>query len=259
MEHSYGNTANGYIPIWWKICHFRRPYTNVSSLSYPFPPRPTIAGLLGAILGIQKDKVAETFGVENLKVAVSIEKRIKTITYVTNFRQDGVGGIDYSIKRPQKGWKPKELKNVPPYNEATQIPMELLRSPSFLIYVHLTDDKLFKDLLFRLKTKQFVYTPCLGLSEFFACIEYVNDKIAIPLAPGEYEIKSVIAKQDCLLLREKLEAERHQIQELKVPYLGTAKREFTYKRYLVNMIPEPLPVNMKLNAYKVDDTAISFM
>ena len=119
-----------------KYAHFRRPYTNVSSLSYPFPPRPAIAGLLGAILGVRKDKVAEVFGDKKLKVAVSIEQQIKTVTHVTNFRQDGVGGIGYTIRRPPKGWKPKELKNVPPYNEATQIPMELLRSPSFIIYTY---------------------------------------------------------------------------------------------------------------------------
>ena len=81
-----------------KYAHFRRPYTNVSSLSYPFPPRPTMAGLLGAVLGVQKDKVAEVFNDKRLKIAVVIENQIKTITHVTNFRQDGIGSISYSIK-----------------------------------------------------------------------------------------------------------------------------------------------------------------
>lgn len=242
-----------------KYAHFRRPYTNVSSLSYPFPPRPTISGLLGAILGIQKNKVAETFDNEKLKVAVAMETQIKTITHVTNFRQDGVGGIDYSIKKPKKGWKPKELKNVPPYNEATQIPMELLRSPSFLVYIYLSDDRLFEELFSRIKTGRYVYTPCLGLSEFLSSVEYVGYKDAIQLDPGEYEIKSVIAKEECVLVKEKLEADRHQIQELKVPYIGTAERKFTYRRYLVNMVSEPIPVRTNVNVYKVGNTIVSFM
>ena len=242
-----------------RYAHFRRPYTNVSSLSYPFPPRPTIAGLLGAILGVQKDEVAETFSERNLKVSAAIEKHIKTVTHVTNFRQDGIGGIDYSIKKPKKGWKPKGLKNIPPYNEATQIPMELLRNPSFLIYVHLDDNNTLSELVSRLKTNRYVYTPCLGLSEFLASVEYVADGNAIKMEAGEYEIKSVIAKDDCILLKDRLKAEKHQVQELKAPYLGTATREFTYKNYLVNMMPESLPVKMKAAVYRIGDTVISFL
>ncbi len=242
-----------------RYAHFRRPYTNVSSLSYPFPPRPTISGLLGAILGIQKEKVADNFNNDKLKVAVSIEKPAETSTHVTNFRQDGVGGIDYIIKKPAKGWKPKEIRNIPPYNEATQIPMELLRHASFLVYVHLADDKTSNELYSRLKTSRYFYTPCLGLSEFLANIEYVASGDAFELGPGEYEVKSVIAKEHCILIKEKLLSGRHQIQELKAPHLGTAKREFTYRRYFVNMIPEPLPVMMKVNVYNMKDTIFSFL
>lgn len=242
-----------------KYAHFRRPYTNVSSLSYPFPPRPTIAGLLGAILGIQKDKVAEIFDNKNLKAAVAIEKQIKTITHVTNFRQDGVGGINYAIKKPKKVWRPNKPKNIPPYNKATQIPMELISNPSFLVHIHLANKQMFNELLSRIKTERYVYTPCLGLSEFLASIEYVDYKDAIPLEPGEYEVRSVIAKEECVLVREKLKPKKHQIQELKAPHLGTAKREFIYRRYLANMVSEPLPVRMKVNAYKISNTIISFI
>ena len=35
-----------------KLAHFRRFYTNSSSLSYPVPPAPTLRGLLGAALGL---------------------------------------------------------------------------------------------------------------------------------------------------------------------------------------------------------------
>lgn len=85
-----------------KYGHFRKPYSNVSSLSYPFPPRTALSGLLGAILGVQKAEVPLRFDEKNLKVAVEIERPIKTITHVTNLRQDSAGGIDYSIKRSKR-------------------------------------------------------------------------------------------------------------------------------------------------------------
>ncbi|MFB6273400.1 MAG: CRISPR-associated protein Cas5 [Salinibacter sp.] len=44
-----------------KFAHFRRFYTNSSSLSYPVPPPPTIAGLLGAALGLNPDEYRDVF------------------------------------------------------------------------------------------------------------------------------------------------------------------------------------------------------
>ena len=154
--------------------HFRKPYSNVSSLTYPFPPRTALAGLLGAVLGITKEKVADTFNEDKMKIAVSIEREIKTITHVTNLRQDSSGQVSYSIKIPKKDWKPKQLTNIPDSNKPAQIPMELLRNPSFLIYVSLSERM--DELKSRLENKRYVYTPCMGLSEFLAGLQYIPHK-----------------------------------------------------------------------------------
>lgn len=241
-----------------KYGHFRRPYSNVSSFSYPFPPRTAIAGLLGAILGVNKDKVSETFNEKLLKVGVAIDKEIKTITHVTNFRQDSSGDVDYSIKIPKKNKAPKALKRVPESNTATQIPMELLREPTYLLYVSLIDSM--DKLVSRIKSERYVYTPCMGLSEFLAGVEYVSEGMVEPLEPEEREISTVIRKEDCSLLMDRIKPENgDNIQELKVPYLGTPDRTFTYKHYLLNRIPKPLPVKMKGTSYKFKDKVITFL
>jgi CRISPR-associated protein Cas5h len=150
--------------------HFRKPYSNVSSFTYPFPPRTAIAGLLGAILGVPKEKVAGNFDESKMKVAVAIEKKIKTITHVTNLRQDSSGKVDYSIKRPRTDWPPKPLKRIPDWNKPINpYPMELVRNPSYLLYVSLNDKM--SELTSRLKNERYVYTPCLGLSEFLAGLQ----------------------------------------------------------------------------------------
>jgi len=41
--------------------------------------------------------------------------------------------------------------------------------------------------------------------------------------------------------------------------LGTANRTFTYKRYLLNMVPKPLPVQMKVTSYQFGDKVITFL
>ncbi len=244
-----------------KYGHFRKPYSNVSSLTYPFPPRPAIAGLMGAVMGIKKDDVPEMFDENNMKAGVEIENRIKTVTHVTNFRQYSSGDISYSVKPQTKAKLSKPLKNVPKSNKATQIPMELLRNPSYILYINLTNEKKMEELKTRIAHKRFVYTPCMGLSEFLAELELLPDwRTANLMDPGENEISTVITKDDCSLLFNKIRSEKnYNIQELSVPHLGNKDRRFTYKKYIFNLMSSPLPVNMNGKMYQINDKNITFL
>lgn len=53
-----------------KFAHFRKFYTNSSSLSYLVPPRTVIEGMVAAILGFERDSYYDMFSAENLLVAV---------------------------------------------------------------------------------------------------------------------------------------------------------------------------------------------
>lgn len=237
--------------------HFRKPYSNVSSLTYPFPPRTAIAGLLGAILGIPKDKVATYFDSNKLKVAVAIEEEILTITHLTNLRQDSSGRVHYSIKCPENDWKP-ELSTVHDWNKVARIPRELLRKPSYIIYTSIIHDM--HELASRIKNERCFYTPSMGLSEFLAKIEFISEGLAIPLDPGEYDISTVIPKDDCSLSLSRLNIEKeHQLQEVKAPSTVTIDRRFVLRSYLFNMFPEPLPVRMHVSPYRFEDKIISFL
>ncbi len=240
-----------------KYGHFRKPYSNVSSLSYPFPPRTALAGLLGAILGVPKAEVPLKFDYRNLKVAVEIEKPIKTITHVTNLRQDSAGGIDYSIKR-SKRTKKSDLKNIPDWNKAALIPQEILRFPSYIIYVSMKDNM--SELISRIETKRFVYTPCMGLSGFLAELDYISKGFGQPLDPGQYNVSTVTDKDYCSLSLDWLNnAEDKHVLEVRAPYLGSPDRIFTYKRYLLNMFSKSLPLKMTDNIYRFENKTISFL
>lgn len=242
-----------------KYGHFRKPYSNVSSFSYPFPPRTALAGLLGAIMGIPKEKVAEKFAENKMKVAIEIENEILTTTHVTNLRQNSSGQVNYSVKRPKTDWVPKIPKNIPDYNKPVNpYPMEILRQPSYLVYVSLVDSM--DELVSRLKTERYVYTPCMGLSEFLAGLEYLSEGIAKPLETTEIKISTIISKNDCSFSIDALMSEDgHNIQELTVPYIGTPDRTFTYKRYLADLTSKPIPVQMKTPSFKFEDKFITFL
>ena len=60
-----------------KFAHFRKFYTNASSLSYLIPPRTVIIGLIASILKIPRDEYYDIFNEENLKVSVCIPKNLE--------------------------------------------------------------------------------------------------------------------------------------------------------------------------------------
>ena len=52
--------------IWGEYGYFRRGYTTTSTVSYPFPSRTTIAGLVSSILGLERDSYYDIFSKENI-------------------------------------------------------------------------------------------------------------------------------------------------------------------------------------------------
>ncbi|MBU0711191.1 CRISPR-associated protein Cas5 [bacterium] len=67
--------------IFFKLCgkfaHFRKFYTNSSSLSYLVPPRTVVIGLLASILKIPRDEYYEIFSEDRCKISVSVSPGIE--------------------------------------------------------------------------------------------------------------------------------------------------------------------------------------
>lgn len=146
-----------------KMAHFRKYYTNSSSLSYYFPPRTTINGLIAGIIGLKRDTYYEIFSKDKAFVSVAIKSKLRKIMQVVNYI-----------------WaeNPKQLNLSA--GQHTQIPVEIVLPEdlnSMIVYriffYHINQD-LLNQLLERVKNKRFVYPPYLGISEFLANIEYVD-------------------------------------------------------------------------------------
>lgn len=71
-----------------KFAHFRKFYTNASSLTYSIPPRTVVCGLVASILMYPRDSYYEILSSENLGVAISVpvgtlfRKQFYTMNYV---------------------------------------------------------------------------------------------------------------------------------------------------------------------------------
>ncbi|HHV37802.1 MAG TPA: CRISPR-associated protein Cas5 [Candidatus Cloacimonetes bacterium] len=73
-----------------KFAHFRKFYTNASSLTYSIPPRTVVCGLIASILMYPRDSYYDALSSENLGVAIrlphgtSLRKQFHTLNYVGN-------------------------------------------------------------------------------------------------------------------------------------------------------------------------------
>ena len=172
------------------MAHFRKFYTNSSSLSYLFPPRTVVAGIIAGILGLpserfSKDKTKiyyELLNKNNCFIGLGLKSKIRKIMQTVN----------YSFTKTQN--------NQILFGKPTQIPVEILLDYQFgneityRIYFSCSDgnENLYNDLKNIIKDDKFNYPPYLGISEFLATTKYVNETEIIPdKTTNNIEISSV--------------------------------------------------------------------
>ena len=130
------------------IAHFRKFYTNSSSLSYLIPPRTALVGLIAAVLGIERDTYYGMFSEEKLKIGVRLNRPVRRILQTLNYL---------------KATSLNEWLNP---KEHTQIPFELLtadKGVSYRVYVAMPEmDELLEELGTRIREHRYYYTPYLG-------------------------------------------------------------------------------------------------
>lgn len=142
-----------------KFAHFRKFYTNSSSLSYSIPPRTAIAGLLAAIMGYERDSYYDIFSRKNLNVAVKKEKGVRKVMQTLNYI------------------KATSSKNILEPSEHTQIPTEIIigdEGACYTIYINHKDKNIMDELEYRIKNNKYVFAPYLGAAPFNCVLSFVE-------------------------------------------------------------------------------------
>ena len=162
------------------MAHFRKYYTNSSSLSYLFPPRTVVVGLIAGLLGLpserhtkEKEKAYyEKFGNERCLVAVSVRTKVRRMMQKVNY-----SATDDFPKTPAK----LVLKMMGGEIGHTQIPLEILlpEDTNEIIYrvyfFHADEKEVYAKLKEGLEKQKFAFPPYLGLTEFLASIDYIGE------------------------------------------------------------------------------------
>ena len=140
---------------------FRKFYTNSSSLSYPFPPRSTLAGLIAGLMGYERDSYSEDLGLEQCKIAVSVRTSVRRVMQTVNYLMT------------------KSPSDFDGSAGGTQIPVEWIfpeiDNPKlrYRIYVTHEDRDWLEKLNTLLITDTWIYPPYLGMSECLAHVAHV--------------------------------------------------------------------------------------
>ncbi len=155
--------------------HFRKYNTTTSPLTYSIPTRTAIAGILGAILGMEREirdgvypegaePVQEFFSKERSDIAVQIMRPVKKENI--GFNLINTKTTFYDLTRAGR----------------TQIEFELVKDVHYRIYLSMADEQKFEELTERIQNKQHHFTPYLGLAQFTAQIDFIQRATATKVA-----------------------------------------------------------------------------
>ncbi|MEW5801424.1 MAG: type I-B CRISPR-associated protein Cas5b [bacterium] len=168
-----------------KLAHFKKFYTNSSSLTYDFPPPTVVRGVIGAILGIEKDNYYDFLSPERTMISVSVQQPVRKIMQTINYVRTNKN--DFS--------SPKSILvrflrgSRVPY----QVPLEVVLSSeegnslTYRIYFKHADEAVMRSLKHQLASDYSIYPLYLGISEFIAGFHYRGEK--------KYDMKKGMAEK----------------------------------------------------------------
>lgn len=161
--------------------HFKKPYTTTSPLTFSFPPKPSLAGILGAIIGIEKNRVHSVLKDGEYEVGLRIVNPVSKTRIATNL-------VD-----TKKSFYNIEVRN--------QIRFEVLKNPRYKIYFKANSGDAAKnmEILFNnMRERKPYFTVSLGLSQMlcnFSMPEIIDGKY-IGEVIKNVEIDSVLIKNN---------------------------------------------------------------
>lgn len=239
--------------IYGRMAHFRKFFSTVTSLSYYFPPRNTVTGLLAAILGLERDSYYDLFSDGQLGIAVQIlrepRKQLVSVDYL-DVEQSGKKFLD--SLRGQKGRKPTKIEFIFPM-DGDEIGYRI-----FLVAKNQDIENKLSELYSNIKESRFLYPVSLGPAYCLASIEpesLLSKDIELikPRENETYRINTVIPV-------DKVKIETKMVQGKKVFFEEALPPNFTIGRnpeggsrnYIFEAKGNYLDVYVKSEIFKID-------
>ncbi|MEI7893898.1 MAG: CRISPR-associated protein Cas5, partial [Myxococcales bacterium] len=214
------------------------------------PPRTAVLGLIANILGLPKDALANELA--DACVALSgpcppthwhacNQRKIKAMRFLP---------ATFTARKPVELTLPEE--------DNTQLRQEWLCNPDFEVTAVLPA-ALHDAFVARVREGRTHFTPCMGLSEMLASIEYLSDETLTPLPDGLHRVRSLVRHEGSTRLAiEAVMDEQLRVLSLSMPRTVTEARQFTHANYFVAPNGDPLPVHTSM-AWQSSAGALMFL
>lgn len=148
--------------------HFRRVDGNTIKATYRIMPRTTVAGLLAAVAGYDRDDYYDVFARGRSGIAIQPLSSLRTINLPVNSLTTSDEGMKSVNARGKVS-----IRYPDPTKDRQRTNYEVLVDPAYRIDVWLEEDEAFNRLHSMLTDGKSYYTPSLGLSEYLAEITNV--------------------------------------------------------------------------------------
>lgn len=171
--------------------HFKRVGRSVTKQTYRIPPRTTIAGLLAAIVGSDRDSYYDVFAEGSSAIAVTAVSDLRTVNVPTT----GLGtDPNQSVTKTVGSRRTNALTYQDTTGDRQLHAYEVLADPAYRIDVALEDEEYYGKLRNHLQRGTSHYPPSLGKSEYLCTVEDVEtDRSPAEVEGGDrYELDSTV-------------------------------------------------------------------
>lgn len=221
------------------MAHFRRVYTTTTSLSYSFPPRTTLAGMIAAILGMKKDSYYGLMSSGRARIAVSVLTPLRRLSFKLNYLFPKKGeGLEASLtKLMGMGMK-------------TQVTTEMIVSEDlsplrYRVLFNHEDHRLMDDLSSKLDDGRTSYPVSLGTAYNLAYVEFIGE-ISAEIEESDEEVMEMRTVLPLRSVRIEPRPNLRVVLEERVPAeLGDGRKPLRVEDYIYEERGAPLPVRPK--------------
>lgn len=223
--------------------HFRKIYSTSSPLTYSIIPPTAFYGIIGAVVGLEKEENAYLKYVNHhtVKFAVQLLHPVKKIRM----------GLNH-INTKGNVWIPKHRRE----GARTQIRTEFLRFPKYRCYVHIEDSTLFDKLIDYVTYGKNVYTVSMGLSECLAKVEFVSVE-EFEQKKDEQAIEVVTAVPERKLKKLEIEFGKEYLKERLPIQIDNERIVSLYDEVLFEATGKPLTVSV--DSYLVNNQGVKIV
>lgn len=215
-----------------EFAQFKKYFSNMSPISFLIPPRTTLAGMVGAIAGIDKEVNPEMFNPEECFFSIQIVKPIR------------------KMRLPMNYLKTTTLKHISRFEEHKPTNIEFLRDVCYRVYFWHSKAEIYEQVKRMLECHKSHYTLSMGMSNCLADFVYRGEYAITPIVTDEYIIlKSVIKSEELVEIDiENVKA----MQKTVVPYYMKNDREpVLYKEVIYSTDDQGLPAKVS-KCYRCD-------